>query len=179
MNRTWILTAIGRDRPGIVAQVTKVLYVLGGNLEDSAMTRLRGEFAIMLVFSTPGRVTVQRLEGAFRPVASRLGLAIHLKPLTAAARRSASRPRVYLISVYGADRPGIVYRVAELLAHSRVNITDLSTHRTTGRRPLYHLLLEGELPNRLDPTRLARRLKTLGRRLGVTVSLRAAEATVL
>jgi hypothetical protein len=69
--------------------------------------------------------------------------------------------------------------VAELLAYSRVNITDLSTHRTTGRRPLYHLLLEGELPNRLDPTRLARRLKTLGRRLGVAVSLRAAEATVL
>src|SRR3989338_7187378 len=179
MKRTWILTAIGRDRPGIVAHVTKVLYALGGNLEDSAMTRLCGEFAIMLVFSAPGLVTAKRLERAFRPVASRLGLATHLKPLAATAQRSTTRPRVSLISVYGADHPGLVYRVAELLARSKINITDLSTHRTTGNRPLYHLLLEVELPNRLDPARLERRLKTLGRRLGVTVSLRAAETTVL
>src|SRR3989338_3314262 len=178
MKRTWILTAIGRDRPGIVANVTKVLYGLGGNLEDSAMTRLAGEFAIILAFAAPTHVTASRVEQAFAPTATRLRLTIAVNPVTVSGRRPAPR-RPYLISVYGADHPGIVYRVAELLARSKINITDLSTHRTTGNRPLYHLLLEVELPNRLDPARLERRLKTLGRRLGVTVSLRAAETTVL
>lgn len=191
MSRRWILTAIGKDRPGIVAGVTKVLYDLGGNLEDSAMTRLAGEFAIMVVFAAPQRLTAARLEQAFKPAVSRLGLAVHVKALgrqprgwrhslasgVGAGSVAASRP--YLISVYGADRPGIVYRIAHLLAQSRVNITDLSTHRTTGSHPLYHLLLEVELPPRLDARRLQRRLSALGRQLGVTVSLRAAETTIL
>jgi glycine cleavage system transcriptional repressor len=178
MSRRWILTAIGKDRPGIVAGVTKVLYDLGGNLEDSAMTRLAGEFSIMVVFAAPQQLTAMRLEHAFKPTASRLRLAVHVKALAASPRR-APRLRPHLISVYGADRPGIVYRIARLLAQSRVNITDLSTHRTTGSHPLYHLLLEVELPPRLDARRLQRRLSALGRQLGVTVSLRAAETAVL
>ena len=40
MSNRWIVTALGQDRPGIVAGVTEVLYKLGCNLEDSAMTRL-------------------------------------------------------------------------------------------------------------------------------------------
>lgn len=179
MTKGWILTAIGKDRPGIVAGVTKVVYSLGGNLEDSAMTRLAGEFAIMLVFSAPGRVTANRLDRAFRSIASRLGLAIHLKPLMVAARRPGRQPRLYLISVYGADRPGIVYRVAELLARSRINITNLSTHRGTGKRPLYHLLLEVEGPARLALKQLEYRLTSLARQLGVTVSVRTADTAVL
>ncbi|MBW3611674.1 MAG: GHKL domain-containing protein [Actinobacteria bacterium] len=47
------VTAIGTDRPGIVARVTGVLVEHGGNLEDSAMTILGGHFAIMLVVEVP------------------------------------------------------------------------------------------------------------------------------
>jgi glycine cleavage system transcriptional repressor len=46
------VTAIGQDRPGIVAAVTKVLHERGGNLEDSAMTILGGQFAIVLLVAT-------------------------------------------------------------------------------------------------------------------------------
>ena len=178
MSRTWILTAIGRDRPGIVANVTKVLYGLGCNLEDSAMTRLAGEFAIMLAFAAPTRVTASQLERAFASTATRLRLTIAVNAVTTGGRRPApSRPS--LISVYGADRAGIVYRMASLLAHSRVNITDVSTHQTAGKKPLYHLLLEVELPNRLDRRRLEQRLQTLAKRLRVTVSLRLVETAIL
>lgn len=178
MSRTWILTAIGRDRPGMVAHVTKLLYGLGCNLDDSAMTRLAGEFAMMVVFTSPPRVTAARLQRLFRTPSARVGLTIHVNALTGVGR-SPKRPRACLISVYGADRPGIVYRVSNLLAKSRINITDVSTHRTTGKRPLYHLLLEIELPPRLDIRRLEGRLRALAKRLSVTISLRAAETTVL
>ncbi len=132
----------------------------------------------MLVFAAPQRVTAARLEQAFKRTASRLRLAVHVKAL-AAARRYSPPPRPHLISVYGADHPGIVYRMAHLLAGLRVNITDLSTHRTTGKHPLYHLLLEVELPPRLKPRRLEQRLKTLAKRLGVGVSLRPADTALL
>ena len=180
MSRRWVLTALGKDRPGIVARVTKILYELGCNLEDSAMTRLGGEFAVMLVFSAKRSLSRERLERCCRPLAQSLKLAVHLKMLTReelAARRMGPS---YLITVYGADRPGIVWRVSNLLARRGVNITDVSTHRTSRKdTPLYLMLLEIELPRRLAVMRLQRQLQQLAKRLGVEVSLRSSEASVL
>ena len=195
--RLWILTAFGKDRPGIVAHVTQVLYARGCNLEDSAMTRLAGEFAIMLTFSAPGRLSQAQLHAAFQAVSKRLALVIHLKPLAAAERQARRVGSPYGLSVYGADRRGIVYRVADALSRLGVNITDVSTHLSavpsrTGQagrvahpatkaaaKPLYLMVLEVELPRRLSASRLEHRLQTLAEQLGIRVSLRSAEAHVL
>jgi glycine cleavage system transcriptional repressor len=180
MVRRWVLTALGKDRPGIVARVTKILYELGCNLEDSAMTRLGGEFAVMLVFSGKGSLSRERLERCCRPLSRELGLAVHVKALTRSEAIGRARKAPHLLTVYGADRPGIVYRVSALLASLKVNITDVSTHRTgAAKKPLYLMMLEVELPPGLRATRLERRLKQLAKRLGVAVNLRATDTSVL
>jgi glycine cleavage system transcriptional repressor len=181
MSRRWIVTVVGKDRPGIVAGVAKVLYGLGCNLEDSAMTRLEGEFAIMLIFSSPAKVTDAALRKAFQPSARRLHLVVHLKPLSKLeATAPRKQGRSYLISVYGADRPGIVFRISEALARAGINITDVHTHRSAAGGPsLYLMLLEVEAPARLSAEALEQRLKKLGKTLGVEVSLRSTEADVL
>src|SRR5258708_19915436 len=43
------LTAIGRDRPGIVARIARVLLDHGLNIEDSQMRILGGRFALILL----------------------------------------------------------------------------------------------------------------------------------
>ena len=58
------VTAVGADRPGIVAGVTKVLFDQGCNLEDTSMTILRGHFAMMLVVDVPAGVAAADLEAA-------------------------------------------------------------------------------------------------------------------
>ena len=179
-----MLTALGQDRPGIVAHVTKILYERGCNLEDSAMTRLGGEFAVMLVFWAPARYTAAQLESAFAPLSRQLKLATHLKALHRAEIAAHSAGKPHLISVYGADHPGIVYRVSELLARLGINITDVSTHRTSPRarkasKPLYLMLLEVELPARVGISQLERQLGSLAKRLGVDVSLRQADTSIL
>jgi glycine cleavage system transcriptional repressor len=161
-----------------------VLFELGCNLEDSAMTRLAGEFAIMLIFSAPGRFTQRRLEQAFTRIAAFARLVIYLKPLRRSETIAIRRGNPFLISVYGADRPGIVYRVSDLLARRRINITDVSTHRTTPpkhkqAKPLYLMLLEAEVPSRLKASQLNAMLRKLAERLGVEVTLRSAEAPLL
>lgn len=180
MAKLWIVTAVGSDRPGIVAQVTKALYRLGCNLEDSAMTRLGGEFAIMLVCSSPASLSEARVEAALAPLARRLRLSLQAKPIKAAASHRASA-RTYLISVYGADRPGIVWRISELLAGRRVNISDLSTRRTagSGRGSLYQMMLEVELPPGLASASLERALRQLAKRLKVEVRLQPLDAEIL
>src|SRR5438094_166616 len=47
------VSAVGADRPGIVAAVTGAFLEHGCNLEDTSMTILRGHFAMMLVVAAP------------------------------------------------------------------------------------------------------------------------------
>ena len=180
----WIVTALGKDRPGIVAGVTKVLYRLGCNLEDSAMKRLEDEFAIMLIFSS-ATASAETLRNAFKPLERALSLVVHLKRLTERETKTPKRQGPSsLVSVYGADRPGIVFHISDALARAGVNITDVHTHRSSeGRRSkapsLYLLLLEVELPARRSLPWLERLLKRIAKRLQVEVSLRPSEANVL
>ena len=68
------LSAVGRDRPGIVAAVSEVLLAHSANIEDSQMTILRGHFTMVLVVATPEGGDVGPLRGDLDAVRERLGL---------------------------------------------------------------------------------------------------------
>ncbi|HEX9780935.1 MAG TPA: ACT domain-containing protein [bacterium] len=179
-SRRWIVTVTGRDRPGIVAGVTGALYALGCNLEDSAMTRLEGEFAVMLIFSSPSRMTEAVLRGAFAPIERKLDLTVHVKRLTPRESRAPrAKGRAHVISAYGSDRTGIVFRVSEVLARGGASITNLETRRSaSGRRALYLLVLQVEVPS-ANAAGVSRALGRLARAMGIDITMRAAEADVL
>ena len=82
-----------------------------------------------------------------------------------------------MVSVYGADRPGIVYRVADALAGSGINITDL-TSRVIGDEdsPVYALMLEVAAP---DEEAVVTALDGLGAELSVDLSVHPLEADLL
>ncbi|MBI4729849.1 MAG: ACT domain-containing protein [Acidobacteria bacterium] len=172
------VTAVGVDRPGIVAAVTRVLYEQRGNIEDSRMAILGGHFAMMLIVALPQGSDASALEQALGAPASRLDLLVSVRPVREApAEHAEGAP--YVVSVYGADRPGIVFRVSEALAGSRVNITDLATHVIGGEPPVYVMIMEVTLPAGTDAAALERDLKSLAADLGVDLSLHAAEADTL
>ena len=70
------LSAVGVDKPGIVAAVSGVLMEQGCNLEDSTMTILEGHFAILLVIAAPDGTTRERLEEALGPAARNMDLVV-------------------------------------------------------------------------------------------------------
>jgi len=71
------------------------------------------------------------------------------------------------LTVYGADRPGIVHAVTRLLGERGVNITDMDTRVAgTPDAPLYVMLLEASSEG-LD---LTADLNTLRRELGVDIT---------
>ena len=181
------VTAVGLDRPGIVAAVTKVLVEHGCNLEDTSMTILRGHFAMMLVVAAPEGVDAAGLEAALAAPAAELGLVVTVRPIEedddgAAPGEGAGEGEgeEWTVSVYGADRPGIVYGVASLLAELGVNIVDLTT-RVIGdpAQPVYAMLLDVTVPAGVDAAGLQRRLEALAGELGVDCSLHPSEADIL
>ena len=173
------VTAVGADRPGIVAAVTRVFVDHGCNLEDSSMTILRGQFAMMLVVDAPPGVGLAELEEALAPPAADLDLVVTVRP-TAEQADDGDESGLWTVSVHGADRPGIVHGVASLLAERSVNIVDLGT-RVVGApdRALYTMILEVTLPEGADPAALQRDLEARAAELGVTCRLHPSEADIL
>src|SRR5919197_4863426 len=137
------VSAIGRDRPGIVAEISGVLLDHDANVEDSQMTILRGHFAMMLVLAAPDSVDRDRLAADLDSAASRLGLeALALRDV-GDLTESGPEP-THMVTVYGLDHPGIVHAAATALAEREVDITDLNTRllEEDGGKPLYVLMME-------------------------------------
>src|SRR5918992_4894586 len=95
------VSVFGRDRPGIVAAVTRVLADAGCNLEDPSMTILRGHFAMMLVVSGPAGAAAGDLEAGLGPVAGRLDLQVSVRALAGEVGGAAGGGVRYAAAVYG------------------------------------------------------------------------------
>jgi glycine cleavage system transcriptional repressor len=171
------VTAVGVDRPGIVAAVTAVLLEHGGNLEDTAMTRLGTHFAMVLVVEVPDGEDPAALELALERETAALDLDVSVRPI-AAADSTADDGTEWSVSVHGADRPGIVHQVANVLAEHAANIVDLATHRVQSDAGTgYVVLLDVLVPG--DPDVLRAALERTAAELGVDVTMRADDAEVL
>jgi glycine cleavage system transcriptional repressor len=164
------VAALGPDRPGVVAALTRVLLGRSGNLEDASMHQLSGQFAMTLVVDVPADVDAVRAE--LEPVGRELGLLISVREVAGSVAKAPAES--FVVSVHGADRPGIVHRVAEAIASAGGNITDLST-RLAG--DLYVLVAEVDLAS--DPAPLADALAEIGAQLGVDAHLRPADPDLL
>jgi glycine cleavage system transcriptional repressor len=172
------VTAVGADRPGIVAAVTGAFAAHGCNLEDSSMTILRGQFAMMLVVDAPAGVGADELEAALAGPAAELDLVVTVR--RAAEPAPAGEAVSWTVSVHGADHPGIVHGIASLLGAREVNIVDLSTRVIgTPEAPVYTMILEVTLPPAGDPRRLEADLAAKAAELGVTCRFHPSEADIL
>jgi glycine cleavage system transcriptional repressor len=164
------LTAIGRDRPGIVARIARVLLDHGLNMEDSQMRILGGRFAMMLLLR--GNPDERQVTRDLLEAGRELGLDyIYLHPVEPADTLAPGPTHV--LTVYGADHPGIVAAVAAALAENGVNITDLQT-RLAG--DVYVMFIELAL---LPDADVAGAVEKVGREQGVEVSLRPLERDAL
>jgi glycine cleavage system transcriptional repressor len=86
----------------------------------------------------------------------------------------------WIVSVHGADRPGIVHRVSTVLAEAGVNIVDLTTRMIgDAQRPVYVMFLDVVLPKRVNAVEFEAQLDALAGELGVSCSVHPADADIL
>ncbi|MEJ7786669.1 MAG: ACT domain-containing protein [Solirubrobacteraceae bacterium] len=164
-----VISAIGPDRPGIVAGVTRILLEHGCNIADSHMGLLNGRFSMMLVVTIPGELRERRFADDLEKAARGLGLdAIHAEYVGEA---SAAAPATHVVTVYGADHPGIVAAVTEALAGNGASVTDLQT-RLAGE--LYVMTLEVSGGEGVDEG-----LRAVAAAQDLEVSIRAIDTDVL
>lgn len=180
--RRLALTAIGRDRPGIVAAASRVLLAHRANVEDSQMTILRGHFTMMLVVSVPEETDVGLLRDDLEHVREELELEAILLSRLDDVDPAVEPVPTHIVTLYGADHPGIVHAATSALADLGVDITDLTT-KVAGEggdaAPLYALMMEIAPPPSTSAAEIEAALERVGTEQGVEVSLRALEAEAL
>src|SRR3954470_12850601 len=74
-----IISALGLDRPGIVGELTAHLHAAGGNLLDSRMVNLRGQFAIMILLEIP-EAAAAKLATDLPQTAAKMNLSLTVTP---------------------------------------------------------------------------------------------------
>ena len=127
MTQRYIMTAFGKDRPGIVADVTRTLYENGCNLDETAMTLLEDEFTLIMLFTGEGAETETDLLRECRRLEKEKGISAfmrRLEPRTPSRRAPLPERSLH---VEGQDQAGIVFKVSQFLADHQLNIIDLKS----------------------------------------------------
>jgi len=139
-NHWYMLTLVGEDQKGIVAHVTSALYESGCNLGETSMMRLGGNFTIMMMVEFKG--SKKALHDAVSNVAESMGLSLHVDSIKAHLHHH--RLPDVRISVYGADRSGIVAMVTNALSEVGLDILDLESDVAgSNEEPIYIMHIEG------------------------------------
>ena len=168
--KRYVLFTIGEDKPGIVAAISGVLYQFNCNIEDSSMTILKNQFAIILIVAIPDDVDVENIRTKLTMVCERLGLYYMLREINGEPAEKKYHTHC-LIKIFGEDKTGIVHKVSSFLASLNVNISDMRTKITGGDTKLYAMLIEAEVPENVSVEEIEKGLQKVARELDVDITV--------
>jgi glycine cleavage system transcriptional repressor len=177
MKTYFILSAIGKDRPGIVADVSEVIYECGGNIEDSSMSLLRNHFALLLLFSTEREEVNQNLSSGLKRLGCEKNLTVFYSPITfeEAYPKVKEQTDPFRITTSGVDHAGIVFKVCRLLSDRRINIVNMETHHIISAEsgtPLFEMDIDVEVPRSISEEGLREDLHRLANGLMIDLVLK-------
>jgi glycine cleavage system transcriptional repressor len=172
MEKKFVMTAFCKDRPGIVADITEIIFQAGCNLEDSTMTSILDEFAIILLFSGKGDNLEEQLLKDCRRLEREKGITAFLRPVEVKDKKSQKRIYRKTINVDGVDQSGIVYKVSRFLADDDINIESLTSKRLispeTGTA-IYAMDIKVQIPEEISLEQLEKGLSRVGEELNVEI----------
>ncbi len=175
MDQRFIMTAFGQDRPGIVADVTRLLFENGCNLEETTMTLLADEFTLILLFTSRTPQIEEILDRECRRLERDRGISAFLRPLRQRPVGVGSASAGWVLHVEGEDQAGIVCKVSSFLAELGVNIVDLKSavRPTPGSgSPFYVMDIHIQVPAAVPGAILEAGLAAVANDLNVDINLR-------
>lgn len=142
-----VISALGQDKLGIVDKLSGAILEYHGNIIDSRMSIMGGEFAIMLMVSGKWNV-ITKIEDNITSLGESLGLQLITKRTTQQNPQANLLP--YTVEGVCVDQPGIVHKVAGFFSAKNINIQSLSTEHYAAPHtgtPLFSLRMEIDIQN--------------------------------
>mgnify|MGYP001823492311 CR=1 FL=1 len=175
MTKRYIMAAFSQDRPGVVADITGLLFENGCNLEDSSMANIMHEFAILLLFSGNGDGLEGKLAEDCRTMEKEKGITAYIKAVESEEEKNPEPYSRKTITVEGIDQTGIVYKVSKFLADHHINIENLASQRRLSPESgtaLYFMNIKVQVPDGITPASLEEGLSQVGEELNLDIAVR-------
>ena len=179
MGKRFIMTAFGKDRPGFIADISQLIYENKCNLEDSTMTNLSDEFAMIFLVEGIEEDTIEeplekRLLRECRRLEKEKGISAFVRQIsdeTAKPKQTTTKQKLH---VEGLDQAGIVYKISRYLADNHINISNFESRMTyspqTGAK-IYTIDIQIEVPTNFTSELLDEGLNQIGNQLNVDISV--------
>ncbi len=174
MEKKFIMSAFSKDRPGVVADVTEVIYENGCNLEDSTMTNILDEFALILLFTGKGDELEEQLLKDCRRLEREKGITAFIRSVEADDRERKNDFFTKIIKVEGLDQTGIVFKISRFLADNNINIENLTSQRTISPQSgaaLYFMEIKVQVPTNISLEQLENGLSRVGEELNLDITV--------
>ena len=174
MGNRYIMTAFGKDRTGIVADVTRLLYDSDCNLEDTSMSMLADEFTLSLLFSCSNPQIEDQLGKECRRLELDKGISAFVRPLKEHSAKSSKGYKTCTLHIEGLDQAGIVYKTSQFLAERELNIIHLDSSAEASPQSgatIYSMDIKVQVPENLPFDQVEEELNQLADELHVDVSL--------
>jgi len=169
MQKTLVMTIVGKDRTGLVESLARLISERGGNWLESRMCRLGGEFAGILRATVP-EAREQDLLHSLQDLQSR-GLTVVVRQDEAPS--IAGPTQAAILSLVGQDRPGIIYHISTALAHQNINVEELETECSSAPMSgemIFRATAKLQIPESCAVSELRKELEEIGSELLVDIS---------
>ena len=168
-----IISVLGQDRPGILAAISKTLFLNDCNIENVSQTSLQSEFAGIFIVSKPVDLSSEQLQTLLDRALVPLDLHVHIKDLIQKNTGTESaNTEPFVITTRGPDRKGLVAEVSGVIAAYNVNITNMQAVFKGGEDPKDNIMIyEVDVPIEIDQHAFDRDLREKVKRLGLDISI--------
>ncbi|NOQ42044.1 MAG: hypothetical protein GQ563_06045 [Desulfuromusa sp.] len=174
MANRYIMTAFGKDRAGIVADVTRLLYENDCNLEDTTMSMLADEFTLSLLFSSQLPNIEELLTRECRRLELDKNISAFVRPLSPRQENEQKSFKTCTLLIEGLDQAGIVYKTSQFLADRQLSIIQLDSATSASPQSgatIYNMTIYIQVPEALPFDQLEEELSTVAEELHVDITM--------
>jgi len=176
MSQLIVISAVGTDRTGIVQDLSKVILSCGGNIEESRMTTLGSEFAMLLLVSG-NWATLNKLEQGLNKLGDGKDLAVSIRRTDAKIATGDRMP--YAVDIVSLDQQGIVFNLANFFATHDIEIADVATRSYAAAHtgsPMFSVQMAISVPSTVHIAQLREEFMEICDRLNLDAILEPVKA---
>jgi len=162
-----LISAFGKDKPGIVTKISKIITEYKCNIIESRMMKIENDFTVMML------VDIYKEKNK---LINKLESISELKFLIKESSLEADNLNDYnaTITLSGADNIGIVHSVSDILTNHSINIIDMNTSivnvPNTGT-PIFNMETNIFLDNNVSTKELMNEIENLAIESDIEISI--------
>ncbi len=144
MSKQLVISVMSKDRPGIIADITSVIFELGGDLADLNQSVLGGYFSMILIAEFDDNVTAEDLLAGFSHIETKTKIDANIKEMEESLETEKGKLplETYVVTAQGKNRKGLVKTMGDFFYQRNINVLDLVTTR---EKKMYTMIFQVDL----------------------------------